>query len=235
MKKSKLFGAMALSAALAMGTLVPAFAAPTASVEGDGAFGDGQNGTTLNAANTDVKVLAEVTQLNAEIPLTVSVVADMTGGALKASPTGDLGASTGTSSNTGYRIVNRTLMPIKIVDVKATQGSNDKWTYEPAAFTDLSNYGGGNKWGRIHLTINKDTEDMTGGTAINTSAVNLGWSVPAGTPGANNAVNPGLMGLKLGGMTSYINSDTEIDTANAGNEAVTLTYTIAIDPQTAGN
>lgn len=232
--KKKMWGALALSAALATGTAMPAFAldaavTPGADVDGNGDFTlQGEK----NTGSTDVKVLAEVTQLNATLPMEVTVVANMQGGQLLASPTGNLTGNAGE----GYRIENRTIMPLKLVDVQAAAGSDDKWIYADSAITNVADYGGADKLGKINLTILNDTDDIatatTNGKVISSSAATaLGFSVPAGTvAGTNDPVTPGKLGLKLGGTTSYINSDEEIATADG--TAVKLTYTIAIDQQT---
>lgn len=231
--KKKMWGALALSGALAMGCAMPAFALDAAVAPGTDADGNGDFTLqdTKNTGSTDVKVLAEVTQLNATLPMEVTVVANMQGGQLLASPTGNLTGDAGE----GYRVENRTILPLKLVDVQAAAGSDEKWTYVDSAITDVTDYGGADKLGKINLTILNSTNDIatatTGGKVISSAAATaLGFSVPAGTmAGENDPIEPGKLGLKLGGTTSYINSDEEIATADG--TAVKLTYTIAIDQQ----
>lgn len=89
-KTSKLFGAVALSAALAVGCAMPAFAETTGSntgsatddVQFDGIAADG-NGTvtnTDNANSTVVNVSTYTSQLSVTVPLKLPVVLDRAGG-----------------------------------------------------------------------------------------------------------------------------------------------------------
>lgn len=87
-KTSKLFGAAALSAALAMGTAIPAFAADAAGAADDieSAEGDTTTNTvdaedlTAGTKNTVVKVSTHTSQITVTVPIALPVVADTAGG-----------------------------------------------------------------------------------------------------------------------------------------------------------
>lgn len=132
-KTSKIFGAIALSAALAMGTAVPAFAAPewnddkdvpqnveaddlltkesnnkTTTNGGDLATGEtdkdtGKMTTEKNTGASKVRVLSDAGQISATIPIMVYVVADTTGGELLVTPTGNAPRNPG---DTGSQFIN---------------------------------------------------------------------------------------------------------------------------------
>lgn len=118
-KTSKLFGAVALSAALAMGTALPAFA-ETVGV-GTGAE-TSKDGVLSSTANGQVKATGENVvnlygydvnnQITASIPVSVTVAAPVAGGAIKA-PDPAL-----------YTITNTGSVPIKVESVtgKAATG-----------------------------------------------------------------------------------------------------------------
>lgn len=225
--KKKMWGALALSAALATGTAMPAFALDAA--VGTTPDTDGKGSLTEdNSVSTDVKVLAEVTQINATLPMDVTVVANVQGGTLLVTPTG-LSASEG-----GYRIENRTELPLELMNVKASAGTDTRWTYVDTAISgasDIQNAGGADKLGRINLTLLQNSDSVSDATASgshvsSTAATALGWTVPAATKGAGDTTINGKLGLKIGGTTSYLN--TKEDIATADKSAVKLTYTIAV-------
>lgn len=89
--KKKMLGALALSAVLAMGMAVPAFADPEAVVQGnatdntsdtefENTMDDQNKRTGVGTGNTDVYLQAVSNQVNATIPLKVYAVADIDGG-----------------------------------------------------------------------------------------------------------------------------------------------------------
>ena len=72
--KRKMFAALALSATLAMGA-VPAFAAEPADTDATDA-----GGFTGNAATTTVSIKTDASQISAEIPMKMQIVANAAGG-----------------------------------------------------------------------------------------------------------------------------------------------------------
>lgn len=119
MKLSKMAGAFALTAALAMGT-VPALAAETAT----GNMKDFSDGATWGSSNeaaatgdTVVRAFAFNEQLNATIPLEITVVFPSTGGAITA------------PDKTAYKIVNNsTKADIKVVEAELS-GANTAFNW----------------------------------------------------------------------------------------------------------
>ena len=109
-KTKKMAAALALSAALAMGA-VPAFAAD-ASVGKTGSFADGNDNT--GSASTALNVYATASQIQATIPVDITIVTPIEGGTITA-PSAD-----------AYKIVNNNAT--KALKVTKVQGvDNAGW------------------------------------------------------------------------------------------------------------
>lgn len=127
-KTSKLFGAAALSAALAIGCAAPALADELyGTTNGDY---DIQNAKQGDAVATDVKVATIVSNINVAVPLQVTIVAETAGNEVLA-PTSGLKHYTGgvfdASATTGYRIENYSPFPIKVADIATMDTSEGGW------------------------------------------------------------------------------------------------------------
>ena len=120
MKLTKMAGAFALTAAMAMAT-VPAFAATTAENVEQFTSTDSSNAT----ASTDVKFEVVDASLNATIPTKVAVVIPSTGGTI--------------TGPTNYEIVNNSTGPIRVSKLQVSAPNANmsipasSWTTDPAA------------------------------------------------------------------------------------------------------
>lgn len=171
MKLKKMAGALALTAALAMGT-APAFAAETA-VGNNHDFKDGATWGTSNEAaatsDTVVKAFAFNEQLNATIPLEITIVFPSTGGAI-ISP-----------DKTAYKITNNsTKADIKVVEAELS-GANMNFQWRNTIPT-----GGMNQ-----------AADTTSKNQILFKIEAGGANTPLQPAGSQGAIN----GLKLSGAT----------------------------------
>lgn len=130
-KTSKLLGAVALSATLAMGTAIPAFAADAAGATDD--IEAAEEDTTTNAVdaeeltagtkNTVVKVSTHTSQITVTVPIALPVVADTAGGY-------------GLSPN-NYGITNESVPDIAVTGASWNIKSDvkDKWNLGGGAFS----------------------------------------------------------------------------------------------------
>ena len=209
-KTSKLFGSIALSAALALGTMVPAFAATAtvfAASTGPNPFDGDQN------ADTTVSVYYNPDQLSATVPLYVTVVAT-NGVANQAEnvicPTPEM-----------YAIENTSATPdIKVAEVKTTPKTG--WMLSSANPT-----GTGVK-GSLDMTL--QATDVTGSNAT-AETVNLGTAqtTPATTfADADWTAAPSeKIYLKLAGTSKLTNAAIASGTSNGDmGEAFVITYKI---------
>lgn len=237
-KTSKVFGAVALSAALAFGCSLPAFAADEYGV----AIGDLASDTHVeqgDAISTDVKVATRVTNINVAVPLTVTIVADSAGGDVLHPSAGLKNYANGVYDaelTTGYRIENYSPFPVKITDIATQDTSDGSWALVTA---DVVDSGTGEakealegKIGDLNLTLVPSTEvdntsngnqvDKNEGNQLSTEGVNLAdVLVAAGdvtTSGTNpnwvvaskvSADEPAIMGLLLSGTSSILSNVTE--------------------------
>ncbi len=186
--------ALALSGALALALAPAAFAAaPTPSVDSNGtAFVD-------NEQSTAVKVATDATQLSAEVPLNMKIVAKPAGG--------DLGTG---QVPTTYAIKNTSTLDIYVTDVTAEAGTN--WTYVDSNSDATLNSAPSGKTGVIHLGLTPAS-----GTLLEvekaTSSTHPNWLISAATSKT----------LAVSGKTSPLSNQTGDD----GELAATLHYTIA--------
>lgn len=132
-KTSKLFGAVALSAALAMGTAIPAFAADAAGATDDIEAADGDTTTntvdaedlTAGTKNTVVKVSTHTSQITVTVPIALPVVADTAGGY-------------GLSPN-NYGITNESVPDIEVTGAtwNIVDEAKAKWNLAEAEFSGM--------------------------------------------------------------------------------------------------
>lgn len=128
-KSSKIFGGLAVSAALVMGTAVPAFADTTSdpSVDTDmdtktGAQTALTQGTdkSQGTGETTVNISTYTSQISVTVPLSVQFALDTTGGAGYA------------PSN--YKIVNNTVVPVTVEKAVASEGTMGDYAFGAAKF-----------------------------------------------------------------------------------------------------
>lgn len=127
---SKVFGAVALSAALALGCAVPAFAAEPYGTSVDAATVPEDGVKQGGSVATDVKVATIVTNINVAVPLNVTIVADAASNNVLAPTSGLKHYVDGvydSSATTGYRIENYSPFPVKIADIATVDTSDGGW------------------------------------------------------------------------------------------------------------
>lgn len=201
MKKTKKMAAvLALSAALAMGA-VPAFAAD-ASVGKTGSFADGDDNT--GSASTALNVYATASQIQATIPVDITIVTPIEGGTITA-PSAD-----------AYKIVNNNAT--KGLKVTKVQGvDNAGWK----AVTELTNPKNNMSatTGEMKLTV------KAGSSAAMSIESENATSIPTEAQSYFTAPANGELGLELAGTTSVKSNLT----ANTTYPAVKITYTVAVD------
>ena len=216
---SKVLGAIALSATLAAGCAIPAFAAD----EYGTAVGDQQEYVKKHndTVATDVKIATVVTNINVAVPLNITIVADAAGTDIMHPSAGmkhqdASGALLATNGITGYRIENYSTYPIAIKGIEVTDNSDGDWALvEAIAADNLTKTG---EYGDLALTL----------TPSAAKAVNAVPTVNEGDKsGGNNAVTlfdaldakqepgwivdrqvsdtePAIMGLLLAGKNSAL-------------------------------
>lgn len=118
--KKQIFGAILLSAALAVGSAMPAFAATvTDTTSSSGTVGSNSSATIQavagSAGETTVNINTVITQINVTVPLTVGFVAETGGGTL------------GVPSDGTYKIKNGSAAAIYITQVDLSAVDASKW------------------------------------------------------------------------------------------------------------
>lgn len=199
-KTKKMAAALALSAALAMGA-VPAFAAD-ASVGKTGSFADGNDNT--GSASTALNVYATASQIQATIPVDITIVTPIEGGTITA-PSAD-----------AYKIVNNNAT--KALKVTKVQGvDNAGWK----AVTELTNPKNNMSatTGEMKLTV------KAGSSAAMSIESENATSIPTEAQSYFTAPANGELGLELAGTTSVKSNLT----ANTTYPAVKITYTVVVD------
>lgn len=165
MKKTKLFGTVLCSAALACGMAMPAFAA--GSVDGNfNEWSSGSGNTLVKGTTSEVPVVADV--IKAKVPVSMSVVLGEGG-------SGDFTAPT----SSAYKLYNTGNVPIIISSVTASAANAD-WTLK--ASNAMNNPTAADKW--ISLSVNKVELDATGksiGTSTIAAGADLGLTVEGKT------------------------------------------------------
>lgn len=230
-KTSKVFGALAVSAALAMGTMGSAFAAPTVGTE-KGDLKDEANSTTI------VELEAIASQINATIPLNVTVVADIDGVEQMVTP-----------SEGAYKITNNsTSGRLFVTGVEATLSNadvdNPSWnaanTNSPEGVSSSPNTADSTPAiGSVCLTLTSgelvdgmgdDAGKKVFGTTTNDSIVLVG-KTPKTSPNdwvvaKKTGDVAGELGLKIeGGNSKLSNISTEESSAQ---ELVKVKYTVTM-------
>ena len=196
--KKKMFAALALSATLAMGA-VPAFAADTADKTGEATDVTTADGKA--SSSTTVKVQTIASNITATIPLSITVVGPAEGGNLSGVPS-------------NYKIVNKSVYPIKVTEVKADMTDITDWGLATAAQTTDSK--SSKKVGDLFLTLQADGAAKAL-TVSQTAASPTDWIVKA-----KDADGDKENVITVAGSVSQINSVNEDATT-----AVKVQYTIA--------
>lgn len=230
---SKTLGALALSATLAMGCAVPAFAADEyGTAVGEAAVDKVEQGSSVA---TDVLVATRITNINVAVPLTVTIVADSAGNEVLHPSAGLKHYTAGAfdpDSTTGYRIENYSPFPIKIADIATSDNSKGEWALvSDEVMTEEAKVGA---IGDLNLTLKPANagETITGGvltskdegnkaTGAETDGINLasvkltGDAVKSGTDPKwtiDRKVSdnePAIMGLLLSGTNSILKNVNE--------------------------
>ncbi|WP_165062494.1 hypothetical protein [Adlercreutzia sp. ZJ154] len=247
-KTSKIFGAVALSAALAVGTVMPAFAAVTGG-DIEGSDMSKYNNATKAGITTNVKLKAEITNIDVAVPLNVVVVADSAGGFVSCPSVGGKNEVDGAYKATGYRIENNSSFPVAVTNVKVAMDANATgWTLKPAS-TDGSTIATVNPTGAVGdlamslkpsdaKSASADEADKVAGknegnqkkttdnTAIDlvvdTDGTDVDWMVKAKP--ADQAL-PCIMGLEMAGNSTKLNSIA--DGLKTGQQIFTISYTVS--------
>lgn len=250
-KTSKLFGAVALSAALAMGCAVPAFATdPEASVDTD------LSSTTSpdTGIETEVSLKAKINNINVAVPLKMSFVVNAEGGALAAAPSaGTKTLADGNVTISGYRIENGSPFDVAVTNVKAAASDTNEWKLLDASDTTdditTSTYAVQGTIGDLKMTLEpsaaaeatatddkikkaKNEGNQSEGGLVNlkedATGVDPDWRVKANI--SSNKANS-IMGLQLDGTSSrLLNVSSDMET---GVVVFTISYTVAAAPQSA--
>lgn len=191
--KRKMFAALALSATLAMGA-VPAFAATDGSTDTPTSVDK-----STGVGNTTVSVKTETTNIQATIPLNMTVVGPAEGGNL-----------TGVPSD--YKIINGSVYPIKVIKVKADMTDITDWALATGNLTTTSTTSG--KVGDLSLFI--QPADGAKWNVSETESAPVDWIVDAKTGEGTEKI------IEVSGSVSPIKSVS--DTATP---AVKIQYTVA--------
>ncbi|WP_165063017.1 hypothetical protein [Adlercreutzia sp. ZJ154] len=236
-KTSKVLSAVVLSATLALGCAMPAFAVDF-NDDGLGVASGSVETSTMNKSNTNgetsVYMKTTTTQIDATIPLNIVTAADIEGGVLT------------TPSESAYKISNNNVnanLYVKAVNSVLENGwtvaDNSSWpTTAEAKLTKHENPNYGSIMLRITAKQAVDGADDT--VYINTAeTVNFSkkqisdkWIVPAATAGTEGAdATAGTLPLKLEGYSSEI---TNLKADNTSQQKVaTITYTVTANPNEA--
>lgn len=232
-KTSKVFGAVALSAALAFGCALPAFAdEPYGTAIGDADVQTKQQG---DAVATDVKVATRVTNINVAVPLQVTIVAETASNQVLAPTAGLKHYVDGvydSSATTGYRIENYSPFPVKVADIAVLDTSDGGWALVSTDVLEQETTTG--KIGDLNLTLkpaNAGSNIIGGNTVWNdegnknpnaeTDGINLA-DVQVAAEGDQSSTDPkwtidrkvsddepAIMGLLLAGSNSILKNVNE--------------------------
>lgn len=201
-KAQKIFTAIALSTTLAMGA-VPAFAADgSASVNKTDSFVE----TTTNngAASTTLNVYASASQIQATIPVDITIVTPAKGGTITA-PT-----------DAAYKIVNNNqTTPLKVTAVKGVDAN--EWSLKSSHTPNAAEISG---VGELVMTVKAGAS-----SAVPIVTTGEGTKIEGATQSYFTAPANGELGLALAG-TSKISSADGL-TANSTYPAVKITYTVS--------
>lgn len=202
-KTSKLFGAVALSAALALGTALPAFAAPAVDVTGNGEI---KNGAEEGKTIVEIFGTGE-DQISATLPMTITVSAPESGGAITA------------PNPSAYAITNNSAKAIVIDSVQAESTAPFKVVESEAAIDTFAATTECN----VFMTFSGVGEGAKTHIIKESAATTLDYEV----------AKDGKFDIQIAGKvkpgTSYSNGNgngklSQTDTA----KAVTLTYAVSL-------
>lgn len=229
-KTSKLFGAVACSAALALGCAVPAFASsgdsnPQASVD-TGTFEMKDGATT---GKTDVDVLYKVDQINASLPIQVTIVAS--GDVMNAD-------NIMAPDPSKYKIINNSkTVGIKVTKVQAANGTDtdNNWALENNV-TPPANEAGAASKGKLLLTLDNanpkagvtpTTVNLNGDTLDTGATITAGWEASKSTDVTSDDTKESIQ-LKLAGQSLPGKKNTEgAAGVKTTTNAFSITYTLA--------
>lgn len=211
MKMKKMVGALALTAALAMGT-TPAFAAGT-SVGNDALFNGSNTNTDLATGNTVVNGMPINSQLICSVPIDITVVVPTDGG--------DLICPT----STAYRIQNRSTNNVKVIGAELQDGG---FTVDPdASMATAEDSAGNGKYITMIATTTDGTLNLckkpSGGTAMAEPSQMQTWTIPGGS-----ATAPTDYGIALSGATNSLGAK-PLTSGSLTSNMCKIVYTITCD------
>lgn len=197
--KKKMLTAAVLTAALALGT-APAFALDDPTVTDKtitGASGD---------VGTTVKVETTVSQIAAALPLEMTIAAPTAGG------------TTTVPSENSYKIVNKSIFPIKVTNAVASAETG--WTLSASAINASTEptSKAADTVGDLYLKLTP--KGKTSAWTINSALTPADWTIGA----ASASADTDELQFKLDGSNSKL-----AKTFTGATKAFTLTYTIAAD------
>lgn len=192
----KVLATLALSATLAMGA-VPAFAADV--TVGDAGSFTPQAGDTKGDASTAVNVFASASQIQATLPVDITIVTPSKGGTITA------------PSATAYKIVNNNATAdLKVTAVQGAKSDDGTWDAVAAKSADIQGTG------ELAMTVKAgaSSPQIIKSAAATDLSSDAFFTVPKG----------GELGLTLAG-TSYVNSPL---TDNQTYPAIKIKYTVEV-------
>lgn len=204
MKLTKMAGAFALTAALAMGT-VPAFAAASAEATTDKTFDEINESSA--SQSTDVTFTIVNAALNATIPTKVAVVVPSNGGAITA-PTSDV-----------YQLKNNGTSAINVTNVAFT---NPEQTIRLPSVSNKTSYttsdfGGGDALLDATLTMKSTTVKMyVPSTGTNDGRLTSPVEVAKGA----------ALPLTIAGKVQMVDESATLTAGTLGSATVNIAYTI---------
>ncbi|WP_251211806.1 hypothetical protein [Adlercreutzia murintestinalis] len=253
LKKTLLTSTMAF--ALAVGTAVPAFAAPLdngdqGSIIGDQATADNLENqytdqeyvpadgqTSITGAKTEVGVFSRLGQIKVSVPTKVALALTAAGGPISgpdprttASTTDQVADDTTPAvlrSGSGYGIENLGGMPVKVSKVDAAVDA--KFGLLTSAATSSTAAPTGKTAGlALSLTPVANTAEGTSGAAITNlkATQNVTWTIGRATE-QGETVTPTVMGITIGGTNSQLAGSIGSEAVEA-TKALDITYTIGV-------
>jgi hypothetical protein len=253
LKKTLLTSTMAF--ALAVGTAVPAFAAPLdngdqGSIIGDQATADNLENqytdqeyvpadgqTSITGAKTEVGVFSRLGQIKVSVPTKVALALTANGGPISgpdartaASTTDQVADDTTPAvkrSGSGYGIENLGGMPVKVSKVDATMDTKFGLLTNSANNTTAAPSG---KTAGLYLILTPvaDAATSTSGGAINglKATQSVTWNIGAATE-TGETINPTVMGINITGSNSKLAGSIGSEAVEA-TKALDITYTIGV-------
>lgn len=196
--KKKMLTAAVLTAALALGT-APAFAG-----ENDVELGNATITKDNKTTGTTVSVETTISQIDVQLPLTMTIATPTAGGT--------------TTTPSGYKIVNKSIFPIKVS--KAQSKAETGWTLADGEIAANTAPSEGTTIGDLYLKLQPSGKSAW--TVSTTSYTPTDWKIGGATTDAGTALD-----ITLTGTNSKL-----AKTFNGATQAVSLTYTIEADSET---